>query len=63
MDKLQTKLSDIELQLADNSLYENAAKDKLKALILEQGNLKAELESVEMDWLAASEELELAAQD
>ncbi|KKN60964.1 hypothetical protein LCGC14_0526540 [marine sediment metagenome] len=63
MDVLQNKLNDIELQLADNSLYESAAKDKLKALLVEQGNLKTELDTVEMDWLAASEQLELAGQE
>ncbi|MDO7666937.1 MAG: ABC transporter ATP-binding protein, partial [Pseudomonadota bacterium] len=63
MDALQTKLNDIELQLADNSLYESTEKEKLKALIVQQGSLKTELETVEMDWLAASEELELAGQE
>ena len=62
MDELQTKLNDVEEKLADNSLYEDKAKEQLKALLLEQGNIKSALETVEMDWLAASEELELAGQ-
>jgi len=62
MESLQTKLNEVEEKLADNSLYEDKAKAQLKALLLDQGNIKSELENVEMDWLAASEELELAGQ-
>jgi len=62
MDELQTKLNDVEEKLADNSLYEDKAKDQLKALLLEQGNIKSELDNVEMDWLAASEELQEAGE-
>jgi len=62
MDELQTKLNDVEEKLADNSLYEDKAKDQLKTLLLEQGNIKSELDNVEMDWLAASEELQEAGE-
>jgi len=60
MDKVQTQLNDIEEKLADNSLYEDSNKDKLKALLVEQGNFKSALEQAEMDWLEASEALEEA---
>jgi len=60
LDKLQTKLDDVETQLADNSLYEDSAKQQLKTLLLEQGELKATLEQVEMDWFEASEALQSA---
>jgi ATP-binding cassette subfamily F protein 3 len=60
MDKMQKKLDEVEEKLADNSLYEDSKKDKLKALLVEQGNLKLELEQTEMDWFEASETLQEA---
>ncbi len=60
MDELQTKLNDVEKTLADNSLYEDSNKEKLKALLVEQGNFKSALEQAEMDWFEASEVLEQA---
>jgi ATP-binding cassette subfamily F protein 3 len=60
MDKVQTKLDAVEEKLADNSLYDDKSKDKLKALLVEQGDLKSELEQLEMDWFEASEALQEA---
>jgi len=60
MDKVQSKIDAVEQKLADNSLYEDNAKDKLKALLVEQGDLKTELEQLEMDWFEASEALQEA---
>lgn len=60
METMQSKLDKVEQKLADNSLYEDSAKDRLKALLVEQGDLKAELEQVEMDWFEASEALQEA---
>ncbi|MDQ7072378.1 MAG: ATP-binding cassette domain-containing protein [Gammaproteobacteria bacterium] len=60
MDDVQAKLNEVEQKLADNSLYEDSNKNKLKALLLEQGDLKAALEQAEMDWFEASEALEEA---
>ncbi|RKZ99157.1 MAG: ABC transporter ATP-binding protein, partial [Gammaproteobacteria bacterium] len=54
METVQSKLDKVEQKLADNGLYEDSAKDQLKALLVEQGDLKAELEKVEMDWFEAS---------
>ncbi len=60
METVQSELDKVEQKLADNSLYEDSAKDQLKALLVEQGDLKAELEQVEMDWFEASEALQEA---
>ena len=60
MEKVQEKLNLVEEKLADNNLYEDNAKDKLKVLLVEQGNLKSELEQLETDWFEASEALQEA---
>lgn len=60
MESVQTKLDSVEEKLADNSLYADSEKDKLKALLVEQGELKSELEQLEMDWFEASEALQEA---
>lgn len=62
MNALQKIIGDVEQKLADNSLYEAAEKERLKALLAEQAAAKSELELVEMAWLEASEAIELAAQ-
>ena len=59
MEKLATRLSQIEQQLADSELYDSQNKEKLTALLNEQVQLKKNLETVETDWLATHEELEL----
>ncbi|MEX1199249.1 MAG: ATP-binding cassette domain-containing protein [Methylophaga sp.] len=61
MDKLHQKLLDLETALADTTLYEAANKDRLKTLLQQQAECKAELEQTEHDWLDASEQLERAA--
>lgn len=60
MAQLQVKLSELELKLADNSLYEDKAKEQLKALLQEQAKYKSDLEQAELDWFEASEQLEAA---
>ena len=62
MTALQKVIGGVEQQLADNSLYEAAEKERLKALLAEQAAAKSELELVEMAWLEATEALESAAQ-
>lgn len=62
MAELHKVIGEVEVKLADNSLYEAAKKDKLKALLAEQAAAKSELELVEMAWLEASEALEVAVQ-
>lgn len=58
MAVLQIKLTTLQEKLADNDLYQDAAKEKLKALLLEQADLKSELEQAELDWFDASEALQ-----
>jgi len=60
LDHYHAKLSALDEQLADPQLYDAAQKEQLKLLIKQQADLKAALEQVEMDWLSASEQLEIA---
>jgi ATP-binding cassette subfamily F protein 3 len=60
MDKLNTSLSALEEKLADNELYTDANKDKLKDLLQQQVGLKSDLQQAETDWFEASEALEEA---
>lgn len=59
MEKLATRLSQIEQQLVDGELYDSQNKEKLTALLNEQVQLKKNLEIVETDWLVTQEELEV----
>ena len=59
LDKTTTKLQELESQLADNTLYEDANKEKLKQLLQQQGELQQKSEEIETDWLEKLEELEL----
>ena len=60
MEKLQSNLDDIEHQLADTSLYEAERKSDLQKLLQSQGEMKGELEEVEMAWMELSEAMEEA---
>jgi ATP-binding cassette subfamily F protein 3 len=60
MEKLGQSLTELENELADNTLYTEQAKDKLKALLQQQADLKTQLEQAEMSWFEASEQLEAA---
>ena len=62
MNKHASKLAEIENQLADSELYSAENKEKLTALLAQQVEVKKALEEVEMDWLAAQEELEAMLQ-
>lgn len=62
MENTQQRMSEIETQLANPSMYDETRKDDLLALTREQGECAAELEQQEAAWLAAEEALE-AAQD
>ncbi|HHJ14055.1 MAG TPA: ATP-binding cassette domain-containing protein [Gammaproteobacteria bacterium] len=50
----------LQRALAEPGLYEACARDRLKALLHERGELARALESAEADWLAAAEALEEA---
>ena len=62
MNKHSSNLTEIENQLADSELYSAENKEKLTALLALQVEVKKALEEVEMDWLAAQEELETMLQ-
>jgi ATP-binding cassette subfamily F protein 3 len=64
MEKLQAKLDKVETELADESLYTNAArKDDLQQLLKTQGDVRAQLEEIEEEWLTLSEEYEALSQE
>ena len=56
LEKLEKELAKIELTLADQSLYEEANKEKLQRQLQLQAANKKELEQVESEWLQACEE-------
>jgi ATP-binding cassette subfamily F protein 3 len=58
LDKAQAALSALEARLADPDIYDAARKDELARLVREQGELQAEVEQLESDWMAAEEALE-----
>ena len=49
----------LEQKLADPNLYADHNKEKLKALLLEKAEVDSRCETLEMDWLEASEQLEI----
>ncbi len=63
MASLQKKLDTMEASLADNSLYEDSAKGRLKIILTEQAALKAKLEQAELEWFEATESLEIAERE
>lgn len=58
MDKLSSKLAEIEVHLGDSDLYLAENKEKMTALLSEQVSVKKQLEDVEMAWLSLQEEVE-----
>lgn len=63
MTTLSALLADIEQQLADPALYDNDNKAELTALLKRQGDSRAELEQVESDWMALTEQLDALNSD
>ncbi|MFT7470199.1 MAG: ATP-binding cassette subfamily F protein 3 [Kiritimatiellia bacterium] len=57
IEKIQSKLTKIESSLGDESMYLEANKNDLNALIQEQGSLKSKLVSSEEEWLEVQEEI------
>ncbi len=55
---LEQKITTIEIELADTSLYEAQNKTKLKEILALQAKLKQDLESQEIEWMEVSETLE-----
>lgn len=58
METVQNRLSVIENELSDTTLYEAAKKDQLQLLLKEQGELKLKLDDAEHAWMEAQEALE-----
>jgi len=58
MDTYSQRLSEIEEQLGDSSLYEQENKKRLTDLLKEQGEIKEQLEEAEMLWMEAQEQIE-----
>jgi ATP-binding cassette subfamily F protein 3 len=58
MTKLGVRKSQVDARLADPAIYEDANKDELKALILDQAYLVKELEQLETEWLEKEDALE-----
>ncbi|MFZ6756485.1 ATP-binding cassette domain-containing protein [Undibacterium sp. Ji50W] len=60
MAKLNLKKKDIDVQLEDSDIYNDANKEKLKTLLLDQAYVVKELGQIEADWLEQQEYLEAA---
>lgn len=58
MEKLQGQLDEIEEKMADPSMYDDENKKELSHLIQQQGQLKSDLEEIEMEWMELTELLE-----
>jgi len=61
MNQYRADLGGIEQQLSDETLYTDAArKEEMTRLLVRQAGLKSSLETLEWEWLEASEQLETA---
>lgn len=60
LDRLNGKKQALESQLADESLYEDANKKKLKDLLWQQADLAKSIDLAEEEWMEKAEELEQA---
>ncbi|MGV6857701.1 MAG: ATP-binding cassette domain-containing protein [bacterium] len=60
LEKSEQALAEVENHLADSSVYEEKNKDTLLQLLKSQATLKDEKETLEMEWMEASETLEQA---
>jgi ATP-binding cassette subfamily F protein 3 len=61
MAKLNIKKQAIAAQLEDSNIYNDANKEKLKALLLDQAYLVKELSEIEASWLEQQEYLEVVS--
>ncbi|HZX23956.1 MAG TPA: ATP-binding cassette domain-containing protein, partial [Woeseiaceae bacterium] len=55
---LESRRGRLQSKLADESLYDDANRDRLKALLADQADLERELAAAEAEWVAAGEALE-----
>ncbi len=58
LEKLHAELAQVEAQLGDAGLYEESRKKDLTTLLQQQARLKAESDTVELQWLEKSEQME-----
>ncbi|MWN89111.1 ABC transporter ATP-binding protein [Gilliamella sp. Pra-s65] len=58
LDKLTNQLKQIEEQLSDPAIYDASKKNELTTLLLEQSQLKNQLEETELQWLELQQQLE-----
>ena len=57
----RARLNDLDRRLTDESIYTDPSrKDELTRLVQEQGATRSAIESLEWEWLEASERLEQA---
>ncbi|MBU2883701.1 ABC transporter ATP-binding protein [Psychrosphaera sp. B3R10] len=56
--KLEQQLVEIEQAMSDSDLYSDKRKGELNQLLLKQGELKSELDDVEMQWFECEEQME-----
>jgi len=55
---LQARRGELQSKLAEENLYDEVNRDRLKTLLADQANLERELAAAEAEWLAAGEALE-----
>jgi ATP-binding cassette subfamily F protein 3 len=58
IEKLQQQLAEAEARMSDSSLYEDAKKNELQALIFTQADIKKQIEELETEWFEISEDIE-----
>jgi len=58
MAKLNTRKQAVDARMADPAIYEEANKEELKSLVLDQAYIARELEELEAEWLDKQAELE-----
>ena len=58
MQRVNQRLEEIEKQLAQPEIYQEASKDQLQSLLKERGDLGQTLQEAEESWMQSSEELE-----
>ena len=64
MSQKRSDLSGLEKLLAEESLYtDTSRKEEISSLLQQQAGLKSSLESLEWEWLEASESLEKAEKE
>ena len=58
LGKAQQEMTGIENELADNALYSDSQRDRLKGLLARQAECRQHIDELEMQWLEAQEALE-----